>query len=51
MSATGEIITEDLRLIERLFYDFRRMLKSVNPLKQTDAFHAQDDRVTAAFLN
>jgi len=27
MTATGEIITEDLRLIERLFYDFRRMLK------------------------
>jgi multidrug efflux pump subunit AcrA (membrane-fusion protein) len=24
--ATGEIVTEDLRLIERLFYDFRRML-------------------------
>ncbi|MCP1383080.1 HlyD family efflux transporter periplasmic adaptor subunit [Runella salmonicolor] len=27
MNATGEIITEDLRLIERLFYDFRRILK------------------------
>lgn len=27
MSATGEIVTEDLRLLERLFYDFRRMLK------------------------
>ncbi|TAG71893.1 MAG: HlyD family efflux transporter periplasmic adaptor subunit [Runella slithyformis] len=27
MTATGEIVTEDLRLIERLFYNFRRMLK------------------------
>jgi multidrug resistance efflux pump len=27
MTATGEIITEELRLIERLFYDFHRMLK------------------------
>ncbi|WP_028523900.1 HlyD family secretion protein [Runella limosa] len=27
MMATGEIVTDDLRLIERLFYDFRKMLK------------------------
>ncbi|MCA0233334.1 MAG: HlyD family secretion protein [Bacteroidetes bacterium] len=27
MTATGEIITEDLRLIERFFYDFRKMLR------------------------
>jgi multidrug resistance efflux pump len=27
MTATGEIITKDLRLVERLFYGFRKMLK------------------------
>lgn len=27
MTATGEIVTEDLKLIERLFYDFRKILK------------------------
>ena len=27
MTATGEIVTEDLTLIERLFYDFRKVLK------------------------
>ncbi|RDB05078.1 HlyD family efflux transporter periplasmic adaptor subunit [Runella aurantiaca] len=27
MTATGEIVTEDLKLIERLFYDFRKVLR------------------------
>jgi len=27
MTATGEVITEDLRLVERIFYSFRKMLK------------------------
>jgi len=27
LTANGQIITEDLRLIERIFYDFRKMLK------------------------
>lgn len=27
MTATGEIVTEDLKLVERLFYDFRKILK------------------------
>ncbi len=27
MTATVEIITEDLKFIERLFYDFRKILK------------------------
>ncbi|MCP1383888.1 hypothetical protein [Runella salmonicolor] len=27
MTATGEIVTEDLKLIERLFYDLRKVLR------------------------